>query len=82
MDKPEVSEENMECVLCSSYNDMVEESITYIKNDVDDDKRLYNWAYGRIPIAGELHIAVPVAQGWKGLSAKVARKISNALARL
>ena len=37
MDKPEVSEENMECILCSSYNDMVEESITYIKNDVDDD---------------------------------------------
>ena len=34
-----------------------------LENDVDDDKRLYNWAYGRIPIAGELHIAVPVAQG-------------------
>ena len=37
MDKPEVSEENMECVLCSSYNDMVEESNTYIKNVDDDD---------------------------------------------
>ena len=36
MDKPEVSQENMECVLCSSYNDMVEESITFIKNDVDE----------------------------------------------
>ena len=28
-----------------------------------DDQKLYDWSHGRIPIAGELHIAVPIAHG-------------------